>query len=70
VARLTVPDMVWVMVTSAPVAGWPWESVTTPPKPADVLCAYAPDTANSEESINGSSRFVNRLFITSFLSII
>src|SRR5690606_21719384 len=38
-ARLTVPDSTWVMVTSAPATGWPSALTTWPATPADVLCA-------------------------------
>ncbi|KAG1364805.1 hypothetical protein G6F59_018916 [Rhizopus arrhizus] len=47
VARETVPDSVWVMVTSAPATGWPAADITWPPTPAEVLWAKAGAAASA-----------------------
>src|SRR5690606_25299872 len=58
VARLTVPDSTWVIVTSAPATGWPSAPVTRPPTPADVLCANAGAAASA--TISPSDSLENR----------
>ena len=58
VARLTVPDSTWVMVTSAPATGLPSAPTTVPAIPEDVLCANAGAAASA--SIRPSDSFDSR----------